>query len=116
MVLKRYKSKEFLLSSYIFLIILICVYKIIEIVIVFNEQANTNLRYKIDSTELEWFYLAIFLVSSILIYELLLFAWSLLLNKSIEINNKQKISFYLILFASSIPIILLICLYYLKIG
>lgn len=115
MVLKRYKTKEFLLTGYIFLIILICIYKIIEIVIVFNEQANTNLRYKTDSSELEWAYLAIFTVSSILIYESLLFAWSLLLMKNTKINNKRKLSYYIIFFASSIPILLLIWLYFMQI-
>lgn len=109
----RYKSKEFILTLYITSIILVCIYKLIEIIIEFNRQSSIALD-KIDATELEWGYLAIFLIVCLIIYELLMFAWSLILLKENHLKDKGKFSFLILLFTSSIPILLLVRLYFLQ--
>lgn len=110
----RYKSKEFALTLYISSIILVCIYKLIEIVVEFIRQSNSLVIA--DSTELEWGYLAIFVVVCLIIYELLMFSWSLILLKENHLLEKGKFSFFLLLFTSSIPVLLLIRLYYLQYG
>jgi hypothetical protein len=109
----KYKSKEFVLTLYITSIILLCIYKLIEVIIEFNKQSSIALD-KIDATELEWGYLAIFLIVCLIIYELLMFAWSLILLKENHLKDKGKFSFLILLFTSSIPILLLIRLYFLQ--
>lgn len=108
---KRYKSKEFALTIYISTIILICFYKLIEIIVEFNKQ--TSIR-STDVTEYEWGYLAIFLVVCLIIYELLMLAWSLILLRENHLEEKGKFSFLILFFTSSLPIILLLRLYYLQ--
>ncbi|MFA7326726.1 MAG: hypothetical protein WC121_08685 [Candidatus Kapaibacterium sp.] len=109
---ERYKSKEFVLTLYISAIILVCIYKLIEIIVEFNRQTSYNNTS--DMTEYEWGYLAIFLVVCLIIYELLMFAWSLILLKENHLLEKGKFSFIILLFTSSLPILLLIRLYYLQ--
>lgn len=111
---ERYKSKEFALTLYISSIILVCIYKLIEILLEFTNQSKAMLNP--DSTELEWGYLAIFLVVYLIIYELLMLAWSLILLKENHLLEKGKYSFLILLFTSSIPVLLLIRLYYLQYG
>ncbi|PKL79742.1 MAG: hypothetical protein CVV25_07045 [Ignavibacteriae bacterium HGW-Ignavibacteriae-4] len=111
---ERYKSKEFALTLYISAIILVCIYKLIEIILEFNRQISSN--NTTDVTEYEWGYLAIFLVVCLIIYELLMFAWSLILLKENHLLDKGKFSFIILLFTSSIPVLLLIRLYYLQYG
>jgi len=107
----KFKSKEFVLTSYISSIIIVCLYQLVKIILLFNEQAE-----EFDSIEfggeLEWGYLAIFLVVCLIIYELLMFAWSLILLNEIEKKDRSNITFYLLLFTSSIPVLLLIRLYF----
>lgn len=110
----RYKSKEFALTIYISSIIIACLYKLIEIIIEFDRQSK--LLTSPDSTELEWGYLAIFLVVGLIIYELLMLAWSLILLKENHLLEKGKFSFLILLFTSSIPVLILIRLYYLQYG
>lgn len=109
----RYKSKEFVLTLYITSIIIVCIYKLIEVIIEFNRQSNFVMD-KFDSTELEWGYLAIFLLVCLIVYELLMFAWSLILLKENHLQDKGKFSFLILLFTSSIPVLLLIRLYFLQ--
>lgn len=111
---ERYKSKEFALTLYISAIILVCIYKLIEIILEFKRQISSN--NTTDVTEYEWGYLAIFLVVCLIIYELLMFAWSLILLKENHLLDKGKFSFIILLFTSSIPVLLLIRLYYLQYG
>jgi hypothetical protein len=107
----RYKSKEFALTIYISTIILICFYKLIEIIVEFNRQISIQ---STDVTEYEWGYLAIFLVVCLIIYELLMLAWSLILLRENHLEEKGKFSFLILFFTSSLPIILLLRLYYLQ--
>lgn len=112
-MISKYKSKEFALTLYILSIILFCIYKLIEII---AEYYILSKEYdeKIAPMELEWGYLAIFIVVCIIIYELLMLSWSIILLNENHLKEKGKFSFALVLFTSSIPILLILRLYILQ--
>lgn len=110
----KYKNKEFVLLLYIGSILIFCFYKLVEIIVEFNRQSQVIKN--VDSTELEWGYLAIFVVLCFIIYEFLMFAWALVLLKEINKKDRSTLTFYILLFTSSIPVLLLIRLYFLQYG
>lgn len=106
----NWKSKETALVSYISVIILVCFYKLFEVSIVFYQQSQSA-GDSFSTHEYEWGYLALFVLFCLIVYEFLILGWATLLLKENKQVGRKKITFYLLLFTCSIPLILLVQLY-----
>jgi len=107
----NWKSKETALVSYISVIILFCFYKLFEVSIVFYQQSQIA-GDSFTTDEYEWGYLALFVLVCLIVYEFLMLGWAVLLLKENKQENRKKLTFYLLLFTCSIPLILLVRLYF----
>jgi amino acid permease len=107
----NWKSKETALVTYISIIILFCFYKLFEVSIVFYKQSQMA-GDSFSTHEYEWGYLALFVLVCLIVYEFLMLGWAVLILKENKQDGRKAFTYYLLLFTCSIPLILLVKLYF----
>lgn len=107
----KYKSKEFVLTLFISSFLLVLLYALISMAIEGYNLSTLNLTDYDSLEELDYIYLIMFYIFCLIVYELLMLGWSLILLKEYNLKGRSKLTFYLLLINSSLPILLLIYIY-----
>lgn len=107
----KYKSKEFVLTLYISIFIIVLFYNLVIMGIEGYKLSSRNLTDYDSLEDLDFIYFTMFWLFCLIAYESLMFGWSLVLLKENQKEDRSKITFFLVLLNSSIPLILLLWMY-----
>ena len=107
----KYKSKEFVLTLYISSFLLLLLYNFVVMGIEAYKLSKLNQTDFDSLEELDFIYFAMFWLFCLMVYESLMLGWSLIILKENQKEDRSKITFFLVLLNSSIPLILLLWMY-----
>lgn len=107
----KYKSKEFVLTLYISTLILVLLYSLASMAIEWFNLSNQNLTDSNSIEEIDYIKFVMFYIFCVMLYELFMLGWSLILLKEYNVKERSKITFYLVLVNSSLPLLYILYVY-----